>query len=236
MTKVLVLWSPKHGAGCSTVAAMIAARAARAHASVLLVDASTSSDLGAVVGFPGESPEREPVKLASGLWFGSAESLECSACGGSGERETGDGFDDCTLCAGTGGRAGGGGFGLVVVDLGAGRSPNGIPGADQVIAVMGGHYLDLRAFTRAPAEQTARVDGVALVESDGACLGVSDVGNVTGLPVLATFPRRASTARAVDSGVILSRTPEQCARAARSLLSVLSLVRAEDLIAVEVQS
>lgn len=89
---------------------------------------------------------------------------------------------------------------------------------------MGGHYLDLRAFTRISADDTARVAGVALVESDGASLGVSDVASVTGLPVLATFPRRASTARAVDAGVILSRTPEQCASAARDLLARFDLV------------
>jgi hypothetical protein len=54
---------------------------------------------------------------------------------------------------------------------------------------------------------TARARGVVFVDEASRSLGPRDVASVLGVPVLTTVPVRASTARAVDAGVLPPGSP-----------------------------
>ena len=77
--------------------------------------------------------------------------------------------------------------------------------ADASVVVVRGCYLALRRAVRAPLVAQAR--GAVLVEEPGRALGVREVAEILGLPVLARFPVRPSVARAVDAGVLVARLP-----------------------------
>ena len=49
-------------------------------------------------------------------------------------------------------------------------------------------------------------------------MSVRDVTNVLGVPVLASVSVRASTARAIDAGVLPTRLPDNLARPVREVL------------------
>ena len=65
------------------------------------------------------------------------------------------------------------------------------------------------------------------VDEPGRSLGTRDVSSVLGLPILATVALRASTARAVDAGVLATRLPDSLARAARDVLRHVGWIRKE---------
>lgn len=88
--------------------------------------------------------------------------------------------------------------------------------ADVDVIVVRGCYLALRRAVR--VELTARATGAVYVEESGRSLGVRDVTNVLGIPVLACVGVRASTARAIDAGVLPTRLPDALARPVRELL------------------
>ena len=88
--------------------------------------------------------------------------------------------------------------------------------ADVDVIVVRGCYLALRRAVR--VELTARATGAVYVEEAGRSLGVRDVTNVLGVPVLACVGVRASTARAIDAGVLPTRLPDALARPVRELL------------------
>ena len=66
------------------------------------------------------------------------------------------------------------------------------------------------------------------VDEAGRSLGVRDVANVLGVPILATVGLRASTARAVDAGVLPTRLPDSLARPARELLRRIGCLEREE--------
>jgi hypothetical protein len=88
--------------------------------------------------------------------------------------------------------------------------------ADVDVVVIRGCYLALRRAVR--IELTSRASGAVYVEEAGRSLGVRDVTNVLGIPVLASVGVRASTARAIDAGVLPTRLPDALARPVRELL------------------
>jgi len=88
--------------------------------------------------------------------------------------------------------------------------------ADANVIVVRGCYLALRRAVR--LELAANASGAVFVDEGGRALGAHDVANVLGVPVLATVSLRATTARAIDAGVLPSRLPDALARPAREVL------------------
>jgi len=108
-----------------------------------------------------------------------------------------------------------------VVDAGVvGAQPDAVHAfvevADAHVVVVRGCYLALRRAVR--IELTARASGVVFVDEASRSLGPRDVASVLGVPVLTTVPVRASTARAVDAGVLATRLPDSLSRPAREVL------------------
>ena len=220
---LVCFWSPKGGAGTSVVAAAAALVLAR-QGPVRVAD--LAGDLPAVLGL---ATDPEP-----GLrdWLGAGpeaptEALDHLAV------EVGDGLT--LLPAGRGDIAtaapeAGAALGValradprpVVVDVGvvgAQRDPALhalVEVADASVIVVRGCYLALRRAVR--LDLTARATGAVFIDEAGRSLGVRDVANVLGVPILASVSVRASTARAVDAGVLTSRLPDALARPARELL------------------
>ena len=88
--------------------------------------------------------------------------------------------------------------------------------ADASVIVVRGCYLALRRAVH--IDLTARATGAVFVDEAGRSLGVRDVANVLGVPILTSVSLRASTARAVDAGLLPTRLPDALARPARELL------------------
>jgi len=89
--------------------------------------------------------------------------------------------------------------------------------ADANVAVVRGCYLALRRAVGHPA--LAFTTGVVLVDEHGRSLRGRDVEDVLGVPVLATVEARATTARAVDAGVLATRMPDALGRPLRHALA-----------------
>jgi len=98
--------------------------------------------------------------------------------------------------------------------------------ADASVIVVRGCYLALRRAVR--VELTTQATGAVYVDEAGRSLGVRDVTNVLGLPILATVSIRASTARAVDAGVLPTRLPDGLARPAREVLRRIGFLEREE--------
>ena len=88
--------------------------------------------------------------------------------------------------------------------------------ADVHVIVVRGCYLALRRAAR--VELTSSAAGAVYVDEPGRSLGARYAHNVLGVPILATVGLRASTARAVDAGVLPTRMPESLARPLRQAL------------------
>ena len=102
--------------------------------------------------------------------------------------------------------------------LGAGRAPALhalVEVADASVIVVRGCYLALRRAVR--LELTANATGAVFVDEGGRARR-HDVANVLGVPVLATVSLRATTARAIDAGVLPTRLPDALARPVREVL------------------
>jgi len=97
--------------------------------------------------------------------------------------------------------------------------------ADAHVIVVRGCYLALRRAMH--VEVTSSAAGIVFVDEPGRSLGTRDVSSVLGLPILATVALRASTARAVDAGVLATRLPDSLARAARDVLRHVGGIRRE---------
>lgn len=68
-------------------------------------------------------------------------------------------------------------------------------------------YLALRRLVKRDDYSPAALRGFVLVDEPGRSLGARDVASVLGLEHLATVPFRASTSRAIDAGVFVTRMP-----------------------------
>lgn len=106
-----------------------------------------------------------------------------------------------------------------VVDAGRADGPASrmtVEVADVSVVVVRGCYLSLRRAVRTPL--TARAAGIAFLDEPGRSLSGAEARDVLERPVLVRVPVRAPIARAVDAGLIATRTPEALARAATQLL------------------
>ena len=93
--------------------------------------------------------------------------------------------------------------------------------SDRSVVVLRPCYLALR---RAATDDLLRsAAGIVVVEEQGRALGMREVADVLGLPVLATVPVRAAIARVVDAGVLVARLPDGLARPIRTLLERLGV-------------
>jgi cellulose biosynthesis protein BcsQ len=88
--------------------------------------------------------------------------------------------------------------------------------SDLSVVVLRPCYLALR---RAASDDLVRTaSGIVLVEEQGRALGMREVADVLGVPVLATVSVRAAIARVIDAGVLVARLPDGLARPVRTLL------------------
>lgn len=227
---LLAVWSPKGGSGTSVVAAACSLVLARTGPARL---ADLAGDQPAVLGL-GTDPE---TGLADWLAAGSGAPTEVL------ERLAVEIGPDLTLLPFGGARLAArradadAGAALAValrdgpptvVDLGtldAAHHRAVLEVADAGLIVVRPCYLALRRAVR--LEPTRRAAGVVLVEEPGRALGVREVADVLGRPVLARVPVRDTIARAVDAGVLPARLPEPLERAARDALTQVGLLRAE---------
>lgn len=206
-------WSPKGGSGVSVVAAALALSASEA----LAVD--LCGDLDAVLGVDGGGPG-----LAGWLDVGAAAPpdalarLEVAVRPGlslipSGQLDRARGEVDGRLLADLlrqQGRS-------VVADLGGAGSrvaADVLAAAELRLAVVRPCFLALRRLS----QTTARSDGIVLVEEPGRALRRADVEAAAGVPVLARLPWDPAIARAVDAGVLTTRSPRVLARSLRPVI------------------
>lgn len=100
----------------------------------------------------------------------------------------------------------------VIVDAGTGRPPDAlVAAAHESLLVTRACYL---ALTRA-AELGASPTGIVLVEEPGRSLRSSDIEASIGAPIVATALLDPAIARAVDSGLLVSRLPSAWRRQLR---------------------
>lgn len=99
--------------------------------------------------------------------------------------------------------------GRVVVDAGTGDPPAGLCAvADAVLLVTRPCYVALQRAGRSAVRPT----GVILVDEPGRRLRAADVEHTVGAPIVATLLLDPKIARAVDSGLLVSRLPRDCVR------------------------
>ena len=95
----------------------------------------------------------------------------------------------------------------VIVDAGTGEPPAALAaGADRSLLVTRPCYLSLRRAARIAARPT----GVVLIDEPGRALSSDDVAAALGAPVVATLLLDPKIARAIDSGLLVSRLPHAC--------------------------
>ena len=87
-----------------------------------------------------------------------------------------------------------------------------IGAADRSLLVLRPCYLALRRALQAP-----RPTAVVLITEPERALGVGDVEDVLGVPVVASINWEPSIARAVDSGLMSARLPRRLANALRDI-------------------
>jgi hypothetical protein len=220
---LVCFWSPKGGSGTSVIAAAAALVLARAAPTRL---ADLDGDQPAILGLAADPEQGLRDWLATGP-EAPTDALDRLAV------DAGKGLDLLPAGEGDIGFAGGeAGAALgvalqadprtTVADLGVispGRSPALhalVEVADASVIVVRGCYLSLRRAVR--LDLTANAAGAIFVDEGGRALGAHDVANVLGVPVLATVSLRASTARAIDAGVLPTRLPDALARPVREVL------------------
>jgi hypothetical protein len=227
---LICFWSPKGGSGTSVIAAATAAVLAREGPARL---ADLGGDQPAIFGLASD-PEpglRDWLRIGPEAPTDALDRFTVPA--GNGLALLGAGAGDVTAAPEAGaalavalaadGRP-------TVADVGrVGPSPDALHGlvevADAHLVVVRGCYLALRRAVR--IELTARASGVVFVDEGNRSLGPRDVANVLGLPVVTTVQTRASTARAVDAGVLATRLPDGLARFARDVLRHVGWLRRE---------
>lgn len=214
-------WSVKGGSGTTVVAACLAIAHAQARRRVVVAD--LAGDVPAALGVadptgPGvlewlaagpSVPTDALARLASPV-SGGVELIGCGVGSHAGAsidemagarlaralRSYADGADVVADC----GRA----------DFGAAAAL--VAESDRSLLVMRPCYLALRRAVRAP-----RPSGVVLVCEPDRALGVADVEDVLGVPVVAEIPWDPAVARAVDAGLLVTRLPRRLLHALREV-------------------
>jgi MinD-like ATPase involved in chromosome partitioning or flagellar assembly len=220
---LVCFWSPKGGSGTSVIAAAAALVLAREGPARL---ADLSGDQPAILGLAADPEQGLRDWLATGPEAPTDALDRLAVDAGRGLALLPAGEGDVGFAPAEAGAA------LAValqtdplhtvVDVGAlaaGRMPALhalVEVADASVIVVRGCYLALRRAVR--LELTAAATGAVFVDEGGRALGAHDVANVLGIPVLATVSLRASTARAIDAGVLSTHLPDALARPAREVL------------------
>ncbi|MFM7270995.1 MAG: hypothetical protein ACKO2C_05105 [Actinomycetes bacterium] len=223
---LLALWSPKGGAGTSVVAAACSLLLARSGPTRL---ADLAGDQPAVLGL-GDDPVTglaDWLALGAGAPTGALDRIARTVAPELALLPLGGPVPE----AGTPSPEAGAALAAVlregpptVVDLGAAREPAAralLEVADAALLVTRPCYLALRRAVRLDA--TRRSAGIVLVEEPGRALGVREVADVLGRPVVGRVPVRDTIARAVDAGVLVTRLPEPLERAAADALRAVGL-------------
>jgi hypothetical protein len=92
----------------------------------------------------------------------------------------------------------------VIVDAGTGRPPDAlVAAADESLLVTRACYLALTSATALGADPT----GVVFVEEPGRSMRPADIEASVGAPIVSTVLLDPAIARAVDSGLLVSRLP-----------------------------
>ncbi|HTK17541.1 MAG TPA: hypothetical protein VL769_14190 [Acidimicrobiia bacterium] len=220
---LVCFWSPKGGSGTSVIAAAAALVLAREGPTRL---ADLDGDQPAVLGLAADPEQGLRDWLVAGPEAPTEALDRIVVEAGRGLALLPAGEGDVGLASAEAGAA----LGVAlqadprttVVDvgvLGLGRSPALhalVEVADASVIVVRGCYLALRRAVR--IDVTAGATGAAFVDEGGRALGAHDVANVLGVPVLATVGLRATTARAIDAGVLPTRLPDALARPVREIL------------------
>jgi cellulose biosynthesis protein BcsQ len=232
---LLSLWSPKGGSGTSVLAAACAV--------VLSADRGTrlidlDGDQPAVLGIASPAPASNNGagrETARGIrdWLAAGPTAPADALA----RLTVDVAPGLALvpsgasdrnASGEAGAA----LGVVLRDEGGavvadcGRADDAASRAlvevsDFSVVVLRPCYLALR---RAASDELVRTaSGIVVVEEQGRALGMREVADVLGVPVLATVSVRAAIARVVDAGVLVARLPDGLARPVRMLFERLGV-------------
>jgi hypothetical protein len=213
---VVACWSAKGGAGTTVAVAALARRIAmKAPGGALLVD--TAGDSLAALGMP----ESDGPGLAGWLRAPGHTGLPVvAACPGLSVVHRGAGplASDCAdqLIDALASDAR-----PTVVDCGT--NPTGVAAAiaeraDHSILVTRPCYLALR---RTLSDQSPRPTGVVLVREPGRVLSADDVAAAVRAPVVAEIDVDPAVARAVDAGLLLSRTPASLDAELSSLLTTI---------------
>ncbi len=219
---LVCFWSPKGGSGTSVIAAAAALVLAR-EGPVRVAD--LAGDLPAVLGLAADPDPglRDWLRIGPEAPTDALDRFAIDA--GGGLTLLGAGTGELATSAPEAGAALAVALGAdprpTVVDvgvLGAGEDARHalVEVADAHVIVVRGCYLALRRAVR--IEVAARADGAVFVDDPGRSLGARDVANVLGVPVRASVGLRASTARAVDAGVLATRLPESLARPVGEML------------------
>jgi hypothetical protein len=217
---LVACWSPKGGSGTSVVAAACALALAREGGARL---ADLTGDQPAILGLTADPATGLREWLVVGV-DAPVDALERFAIdAGSSLTLLPAGAVDVAVAMPEAGAA----LGVAlrehatptIVDVGVPSAPALealVEVADASIVVVRACYLALRRAVRVPA--VASATGVVLVEEPGRALGARDVGDVLGVPVMATVAVRSSVARAIDAGVFPARMPDAVLKPARELL------------------
>lgn len=220
----IALWSPKGGSGTSVTAAALALLLARS-GGARLVD--LAGDQPAILGMAQEPDHGVGDWLRSGS---SGEALDRLGVEGAPHLVL-LGQGDPAVLDGRGGDSHPqveqllnrlDGDARTVVDAGRahGRVRREIVSVSTSLVVVRGCYLALR---RGLADELVRsATGVVLVDEPGRALRDRDVAAVLEVPVLTRIPARASIARAVDAGTLVSRIPDVLTRSLDRLLDTLA--------------
>lgn len=228
---LIAFWSPKGGSGTSVLAAATAGMLARGPGAAL---ADFGGDQPAVCGLA-RDPEvglrdwlaagpEAPSEALSRLGVDVAPGLELLPAGG---RDLGRGVLPVPEAGAALGVSLRDRESPTVADVGAlVRTDPEVADAlleiaDVTVLVVRPCYLTLRRAVSMPA--VARVDVVAFVDEPGRSLAASQVLDVLGLRTSVKIPVRASIARAVDAGVIVTRAPDVLRRSVREVLRVLGV-------------
>ena len=218
-------WSVKGGTGTTVVAATLALSIARLERRVVAAD--LAGDLPAALGVP------EPAGPGLVDWLAAGRGVpddalgrlvvpvsECLAIIGRGGSALSDNPPGRQADAEAGGRLGDAlravaGAADLVVDCGRADTAAGaavVEGADRSLLVLRPCYLALRRAVAAP-----RPSAVALVCEPERSLGVADVEDVLGVPVIFEIAWDPAVSRAVDAGLMATRLPRRLRHAIRGV-------------------
>ncbi len=228
---LIAYWSPKGGSGTSVLAAATAGVLARRCGATL---ADLGGDQPAVCGLARDpdvglrdwlvaGPEA-PAEALERLGVDVAPGLEVLPYGGRETREPGAVLPEAGAALGVTLRDR---SSPTVADVGSlmRTDPEAAEAllevADVTVLVVRPCYLTLRRAVAMPA--VARVDLVAFVDEPGRSLAAPQVLDVLGLSNSVKVPVRASIARAVDAGVVVTRTPDVLRRSVREILHQLGV-------------